>query len=195
MLVRLSDSDAGLVALVGGKASRLAVAAVAGFPVPDGFVVAVGDEVSDAKLTEAAASLAPRVAVRSSAMAEDLAGASFAGLYETFLNVPPGQVPESVRRCRATADADRVRGYRSSRSDHGVAVLVQAMVPAQCAGVAFTADPLTGSTDAVGRDGGARTGGPSGGRRRFRRGMAGHRWDRDTNQYGPTNGPGPCAHR
>ena len=135
--------------MTGSKAARLAAALAAGFPVPDGFVVPVGQEVDDAVLAAAAAAVAARLAVRSSAVAEDLAGASFAGLYESYLDLAPAQVPDAVRRCRRSADTARVATYRARATDaeSGVAVLVQAMVAAKAAGVAFTADPLTGDRD------------------------------------------------
>jgi pyruvate,water dikinase len=86
--------------------------------------------------------------VRSSGTAEDLADASFAGQYVTVLGVPgPDAVLDAVRQRWASAFGDRVRMYRTSRGEHGVpamAVLVQRMVAADAAGVAFTANPVTG---------------------------------------------------
>jgi pyruvate,water dikinase len=89
------------------------------------------------------------VAVRSSATAEDLPGASFAGQQETFLNIVGVEaVLDAVRRCWASLWTDRAVSYRAT---HGIdprgvrlAVVVQRMVDAQVAGVLFTADPLTG---------------------------------------------------
>jgi len=89
------------------------------------------------------------VAVRSSATAEDLASASFAGQQETYLNVVgEDALIEAVRRCWASLWTDRAVSYRASngvdqRSVH-LAVVVQRMVDAQVAGVLFTANPLTG---------------------------------------------------
>ena len=89
------------------------------------------------------------VAVRSSATAEDLPTASFAGQQESFLNVV-GKEPlmDAVRRCWASLWTDRAVSYRASngidpRSVY-LAVAVQRMVEAEVAGVLFTADPLTG---------------------------------------------------
>ncbi|MDQ5813808.1 MAG: phosphoenolpyruvate synthase, partial [Actinomycetota bacterium] len=89
------------------------------------------------------------VAVRSSATAEDLPHASFAGQQDTFLNVlGANNVIEAVRRCWASLWTDRAVSYRASNGiDHlGVrlAVVVQRMVEAEVAGVLFTANPLTG---------------------------------------------------
>lgn len=146
-LVPLSAVTAADRAVTGSKAARLAAAQAAGFLVPDGFVVPVGEEVDEAVLVAAAAAVAGRLAVRSSAVAEDLAGASYAGMYESYLDLAPAQVSDAVRRCRRSADTARVAAYRADDAESGVAVLVQAMVAAQAAGVAFTADPLTGNRD------------------------------------------------
>ena len=90
------------------------------------------------------------VAVRSSATAEDLPTASFAGQQETELNVVGvDAVLEAVRRCWASLWTDRAVSYRTANGiDHrGVhlAVVVQRMVDATAAGVMFTANPVTGS--------------------------------------------------
>lgn len=89
------------------------------------------------------------VAVRSSATAEDLPTASFAGQQDTYLNVVGSDaVLDAVRRCWASLWTDRAVSYRSTNGiDHRtvrLAVVVQRMVDAQVAGVLFTADPVTG---------------------------------------------------
>ena len=89
------------------------------------------------------------VAVRSSATAEDLPFASFAGQQDTYLNiVGVDAVLDAVRRCWASLWTDRAVSYRASNGiDHGsvrLAVVVQCMVNATVAGVLFTANPLTG---------------------------------------------------
>jgi pyruvate,water dikinase len=90
------------------------------------------------------------VAVRSSATAEDLPSASFAGQQDTFLNVVGvDAVLDAVHRCWASLWTDRAVSYRADAGvDHGavrLAVVVQRMVDAQVAGVLFTADPVTGT--------------------------------------------------
>jgi phosphoenolpyruvate synthase/pyruvate phosphate dikinase len=138
---------------VGGKAAVLAELSAAGFPVPPGVVVtaAAFDEPGfDALLASAARSLgAERFAVRSSGVAEDLADASYAGLYETYLDVPADDLAEAVRRCFAAALSERVIAYHDRRggSPAAMAVLVQEMVDASAAGVAFTAHPVTGDRE------------------------------------------------
>lgn len=89
------------------------------------------------------------VAVRSSATAEDLPGAAFAGQQDTFLNVEgPGAVADAVRKCWASLWTDRAVEYRKRQeiapADVAIAVVVQRMVDAEAAGVLFTANPLTG---------------------------------------------------
>ena len=90
-----------------------------------------------------------RLAVRSSATAEDLPGASFAGQYDTYLGIESADgVVEAVRKCWASYWTGRAIAYRRQRGlDHlsgAMAVLVQRLVPADAAGVAFTAHPTTG---------------------------------------------------
>jgi phosphoenolpyruvate synthase/pyruvate phosphate dikinase len=90
-----------------------------------------------------------RYAVRSSATAEDLAEASFAGQYDSYLNVSgEGQLLDSVRRCWLSLFTDRAIGYRGRLGfDHRrveLAVVVQRMVVPRVAGVMFTADPVSG---------------------------------------------------
>ena len=89
----------------------------------------------------------PPVAVRSSATAEDLAGASFAGQQDTYLNVRGDDaVLDAVRRCWASLWTDRAVGYRADQGVGAVsmAVVVQELVEADAAGVLFTANPANG---------------------------------------------------
>lgn len=94
----------------------------------------------------------PPVAVRSSATAEDLADASFAGQQETVLDVRGAEpLLDAVRRCWASLWNAQALDYRERRGiDHlsvAMAVVVQEMVPADAAGVLFTADPTTSRAD------------------------------------------------
>lgn len=93
---------------------------------------------------------APAVAVRSSATAEDLPGASFAGQQDTFLDISgDAAVLDAVRRCWASLWTDRAVAYRQRQgiapADVALAVVVQELVDADAAGVLFTADPVTGT--------------------------------------------------
>jgi pyruvate,water dikinase len=94
------------------------------------------------------------VAVRSSATTEDLPEATFAGQQDTYLNVVGEQaVVDAVRRCWGSLWTDRAIAYRDKLgiAPHEVtmAVVVQAMVQADHAGVMFTADPVTGDRDRI----------------------------------------------
>ena len=93
------------------------------------------------------------VAVRSSATSEDTAGASYAGMHETYANVVgEAAVLDRVLDCWASLYGERVISYRAGRGftdEPAIAVVVQCMVQPETSGVMFTADPSTGSTDHV----------------------------------------------
>jgi pyruvate,water dikinase len=89
----------------------------------------------------------PQVAVRSSATAEDTAQFSFAGMFESFLNVSgKPQLIDAVKRCWASTFGARVLFYRMKQglpAEMPVAVIVQRMVSSKKSGVMFTVDPAT----------------------------------------------------
>jgi len=93
------------------------------------------------------------VAVRSSATAEDLPDASFAGQQETFLNVTSERLLERVRECWASLFTQRAIYYRQQQGfDHSavnIAVVVQEMVDAEKSGVMFTSHPSTGAPKVI----------------------------------------------
>jgi len=94
------------------------------------------------------------VAVRSSATAEDLPEMSFAGQQETYLNMRgEAMVLAAVKRCWASLWTARAIGYRARNQiapqDVSLAVVVQELVPADAAGILFTANPVTGVRDQV----------------------------------------------
>ena len=104
-------------------------------------------EIADAYARLSCAGAECMVAVRSSATAEDAASASFAGMFESFLQVRGLDVLLArVRDCWASAYAPRVLFYRTKNrmpAEMPVAVVVQRMVPARKSGVIFTANPAT----------------------------------------------------
>jgi phosphohistidine swiveling domain-containing protein len=96
----------------------------------------------------------PAVAVRSSATAEDLPGASFAGQQETFLNVSGADaVLEATQKCWASLWTARAISYRARRGigpdEVALAVVIQLLVSAESAGIMFTVNPVNGARDQV----------------------------------------------
>jgi rifampicin phosphotransferase len=108
-----------------------------------------------AKIADAYADLgAGPVAVRSSATAEDLPGAAFAGQQDTYLNVTgPPELINAVQQCWASLWTDRAIAYRNKigidAEDVKIAVVVQSMINAEVAGVMFTADPISGDRETI----------------------------------------------
>jgi phosphohistidine swiveling domain-containing protein len=95
-----------------------------------------------------------QVAARSSGTLEDLADASFAGQYESYLELADfGQLQMAVRKCWVSTFTDRVYEYchqnQRAVSELTMAVIVQRMVAADCAGVAFSVDPIAGTDDEI----------------------------------------------
>jgi pyruvate,water dikinase len=95
---------------------------------------------------------AGRVAVRSSASAEDLPGHSFAGQYDTYLKIADVEgCIEAVKKCWGSVWTERAYNYREKNGfDHvkvNMAVIVQSLIEADASGVLFTADPVTGRSD------------------------------------------------
>ena len=143
----------------GGKAVALGSAIRAGLPVPDGVALSVdtveavvrADPDVVPALQGVCAAGGPR-AVRSSAVGEDSAGASFAGAHCTVLGVcDPEAVVAAVRRVHASADAPQARAYRAQLGlgPARMGVVVQELVPADVAGVLFTRNPVTGAAERV----------------------------------------------
>lgn len=163
------------VASLGGKGASLDRLARLGFRVPAGFCLTTAafraevavdpslrlpDDVAAALadatqrlVTEVAATTggAARFAVRSSAIGEDGSTASYAGLHETELGVRPDGVAGAVRRCWASLWSPAAVAYRDRRGiepgDASMAVVVQALVPAESSAVAFTRHPVTHRDD------------------------------------------------
>ncbi|MBI2837835.1 MAG: hypothetical protein HYX75_05950 [Acidobacteria bacterium] len=138
----------------GGKACGLARLIAAGASVPAGFAVrATASEWSAELRGEFEKSVADLlrlgpVAVRSSAVGEDSATRSFAGLLETILDLStPAAALGAATRCIQAGRSQRVREYAGSETPLAVGIVVQTMVSARAAGVCFTRDPS-------GRDGG-----------------------------------------
>lgn len=136
--------------LVGGKAASLGELTKANFPVPAGFVITVegmGKINKDEILQAFNALNAKRVAVRSSAVAEDSLQASWAGQLETYLNVSREDLIAKIKDCWNSIKSERAQSYaaRQNLSEEQllVAVVVQKMVDSKVSGVMFTANPVT----------------------------------------------------
>lgn len=146
----------------GNKAAMLARLMRDGFNVPGFFVIASecfdpgvpAKPVQQAIAKTLATTIGgnDRVAVRSSSVEEDGCQHSFAGQFDSFLEINPDSVFEHAVRVANSDSSERVRRYRetvgaaaeSLDATRGPAVLVQEMVRADCAGVAFAADPVSG---------------------------------------------------
>src|ERR1017187_9498175 len=134
----------------GGKGYNLARLARYGFRVPRGGVLPAGAPLSEIRPgLERLGLLDARVAVRSSATAEDSAQASFAGIHRSFLNVGGVEaIEQAAQGCIDSLQTPQAIAYRRRMGfrDEEVqcAVAVCEMVDARCAGVAFSCDPATG---------------------------------------------------
>ncbi len=136
----------------GNKAARLGRMIEAGLPVPEGYVLSDGALTGDAderlpahenaRILDAmwAGMDAERVAVRSSGLNEDGADKSYAGVFESLLNVTRDELPEAIASVRGSLAADRAAAYAGESDERG-GVVVQKMVPADYAGVMFTEHP------------------------------------------------------
>ncbi len=138
---------------VGGKAEGLARLLHLQFRVPQGFVLlGASAEALPPDLNEHYEGLGGgKVAVRSSAIGEDSEAASFAGQYETLLDVEgPEALREAICRCLESAHEARAEQYRSKQTGGAptqMNVVVQRMVDARAAGVLFTANPVSARRD------------------------------------------------
>jgi pyruvate,water dikinase len=141
--IRLTDASE-----VGGKAASLGELMASGVRVPPGVVltVAAADLTSDDRsslLRDSVAELGNGpFAVRSSGIAEDGADHSYAGIYESILDVSAGDLSAATDRVVASANDSRAAAYGARRDP--MAVIVQLMIHPAAAGVVLTADPIGG---------------------------------------------------
>ena len=168
LIKHFSDIKENNLTLVGGKALNLGKLTQAGFNVPPGFCVTTDafnfsvkglsdqnpENIIDLNLDLNLIELikiargilnSTQVAVRSSATAEDLQDASFAGQQDTFLNVKDDELIDCIKRCWASLWSERAINYRETKGikDDGLsmAVVVQEMCAADVSGVLFTESP------------------------------------------------------
>ncbi|MFD0525741.1 phosphoenolpyruvate synthase [Paractinoplanes durhamensis] len=152
------DSPAEARRSAGAKAANLAALSEAGVRIPPWAAIRSeafdqsGQAAREVIRAAYAAAGSGRVAVRSSGLEEDGHRHSFAGQFDTYLNVSGlDQVIDRVRACWQSAFSDRATAYRATNGlpaePAGMGVLIQQMVPSDVSGVLFTADPVTGGRD------------------------------------------------
>lgn len=146
---------------VGGKGGTLARLYRAGYRVPDGFIILPAAFIGDDLTMEAWALVQTHLAclrkgdkggafvVRSSALSEDSALASFAGEFETVLDVRTDEeIRQAIHVVRRSRHSARVQAYSQAQgleeTEHEIAIVVQRLIRADLSGVLFTADPVTG---------------------------------------------------
>jgi pyruvate,water dikinase len=148
------------LSLVGGKAMSLGNMLKAGLPVPPGFSITTDAYKAgftlaiENQIMEAFDKLgAERVAVRSSAVAEDSKQASWAGQLETVLNVNRAGLLDAISKCWESVNSEHAREYATQQgvtnADQAVGVVVQKMVDSEVSGVMFTANPVTNNLEEI----------------------------------------------
>ena len=147
--------------MAGGKGGTLSRLYKLGYPVPEGFIVFpvafINDEISENTWQQVKNGIANlrrthtdnALAIRSSAVAEDSAIASFAGEFETILNLHSDEeIRAAINVVRKSRHNERVKAYSQAQGVpilHEMSVIIQRLVKADISGVLFTADPLTGN--------------------------------------------------
>lgn len=142
---------------IGGKGASLGEMINMGIPVPPGFVITtktyknfynqeIPIEIREDILKAFDKLGLQRIAVRSSAVAEDSSNASWAGQLESYLNVGRDDLIEKIRECWNSIRSERALAYASEQNLPKdkliVAVVVQKMIESQVSGVMFTANPV-----------------------------------------------------
>jgi pyruvate,water dikinase len=152
--------------LIGGKANSLVYLYQRNFPVPEGLVITteffnlfseenkpIEFSNQDIKtINQYIDECSPRglVAVRSSASVEDSSNQSYAGQFDSFLNVEKYNVPKMVKQCWHSMHNLRAQRYaRGKNTNLKMAVIVQKMINSEVSGVAFSTNPVTGDKDSM----------------------------------------------
>lgn len=154
MIIDLNNADEVHVHEIGGKAYNLHKLIKLGLPVPKAFAIPAAVHTSDDNTKidrlhshiKSHEDLKPhaKYAVRSSGVGEDGDGNSYAGIFESYLNVPHHEILPAVQNVWQSVDNSRSRMYSDERSTaiEGMAVVIQEMVDADYAGVAFSVCPV-----------------------------------------------------
>lgn len=145
---------------VGGKGASLGEMFNARLPVPPGFVIAT--EAYNKPLTPALEKeifnafehlKTKKVAVRSSAIAEDSKTSSWAGQLESYLNIAKENLIKNIKKCWSSIKSERALAYANERNlseeQLTVAVVVQKMIDSEVSGVTFTANPITNNLNEI----------------------------------------------
>ncbi len=145
------------IALVGGKGASLGELTRAGIPVPSGFVITTevfknfkNKEIPREIIHEILSAFdnlhVQRVAVRSSATEEDSKTSSWAGQFDSFLNISRENLMNSIKNCWKSIESERVISYAKINNilhkRLSVAVIVQKMIESEASGVMFTINPI-----------------------------------------------------
>jgi len=156
---KLSKSD---IAVAGGKAASLGELTRAGINVPPGFVVTteayqlysnslLPEDLQQKILSKFDELSTKRVSVRSSAVAEDSSNSSWAGQFESYLNVTKDELIQKIYDCWKSVEGARAYATQQApeNTDTTLAVVVQKMVDSEVSGVTFTKNPVTASETEV----------------------------------------------
>lgn len=155
MAIAIDLNDCRDVILVGGKAAWLGELLRAGLVVPKGFVVPANAKfpLNESDQEEILQHFKNKnlsvVAVRSSAVCEDGTKKSFAGQFDTYLNINRDNLIDKILAVHTSADAVRNSSYANSDNNSGIAVVIQEMVPSDISGVMFSANPLNNSVEEI----------------------------------------------
>lgn len=145
---------------IGGKAYGLMKLNEFGFNVPETVVIPVNQEYNKETYKEVM-KFADKIlkengetlfSVRSSGCMEDSEQTSFAGMYETFLNVSKDEIDVAIKKCYSSASSERIDDYSelmnvSNENVNKMAIVIQPMINADQSGVLFTCNPITGQKD------------------------------------------------
>ena len=149
MIKSLSGIKQDEVPLFGGKATNLGFLMQNGFNVPDGFCISTKIKNLNAKIKNEIIKnfkkLNSNVAVRSSATAEDSEKSSFAGQFDTFLNIKDEkELFDSIKKCKNSVKSKRAIAYSKNKKLKNIkmAVIVQKMINPDFSGVIFIIDPV-----------------------------------------------------
>lgn len=148
MIYKLDEISKKDIQEVGGKASNLGELIKLGFNVPKGFVCTSKENIEDIYNMYNKLKL-DKVAVRSSAICEDGTQNSYAGQFETFLNINKEEIIKSIEKCYDSNKSENIKGYINEKNivddNTKVSVIVQEMIDGDISGVMFTKNPVSGN--------------------------------------------------